>query len=248
MHHRLEIAGVQKRFGGVLAADSVSLTVAAGELLALVGPNGCGKTSLFNLITGFLRPDAGSIRFAGDEIIGESPEHVTRRGIVRKFQVPSVFESLSLQENIAVARYARTFAAGEASQSDDAMDDSDTGVLARVGLAERGGELAGSLAHGQKQWLEIAMALACRPRLLLLDEPTAGMTRGETLATAKLLTELRGIGGLSIIAIEHDLHFVAALDCRVAAMIQGRVVVEGTFAEVGEHAAVREAYLGQAHA
>jgi ABC-type uncharacterized transport system ATPase subunit len=232
----LAVRGLTKSFGGVRAVDAVDLTVAAGELLAVIGPNGCGKTTLFNLLTGQLRPDAGSVRIGGLEVAGLPPDRIARQGVGRKFQVPSVYDELTVAENLAIARLAAPKARRSAAD----------GILERVGLADRTDGPAGLLSHGQKQWLEIAMVLATRPRLVLLDEPTAGMTRAETLATIDLVRRLRDEDGVATIVIEHDMAAVAALGGRVAAMISGRVVVEGSFETVRAHPAVIEAYLGAA--
>ncbi|MFN8831720.1 MAG: ABC transporter ATP-binding protein [Labrys sp. (in: a-proteobacteria)] len=230
----LEVRGLTKSFGGVRAVDAVDLTLAAGELLAVIGPNGCGKTTLFNLLTGQLRPDTGSVRIGGLEVAGLAPDRIARQGVGRKFQVPSVYDELTVAENLAIARLAAPKTRRSAAD----------GLLERVGLADRTDWSAGSLSHGQKQWLEIAMVLATRPRLVLLDEPTAGMTRAETLATIDLVRRLRDEEGVATIVIEHDMAAVAALGGRVAAMISGRVVVEGSFDTVRAHPAVIEAYLG----
>jgi len=230
----LDIRGLTRSFGGVKAVDTLDLTLHEGELLAVIGPNGCGKTTLFNLMTGQLKPDAGSITIGGLEVAGLAPDRIARQGVGRKFQVPSVYDELTVAENLAIARLAAPKARRGAAD----------GLLERVGLADRTDWSAGSLSHGQKQWLEIAMVLATRPRLVLLDEPTAGMTRAETLATIDLVRRLRDEEGVATIVIEHDMAAVAALGGRVAAMISGRVVVEGSFDTVRSHPAVIEAYLG----
>ncbi len=232
----LEIRGLARRFGGVLAVDGLDLDLGEGELRAIIGPNGCGKTTLFNLICGELRPDAGEIRFAGRDLTALRPHAIARLGILRKFQVPSVYENLSVAENLLVARH---LAGGKGGGGE---------LLAEVGLAGRREVPAGHLSHGEKQWLEIAMVLAAGPRLLLLDEPTAGMTRTETLRTAALIRRLHAERGVAMIMIEHDMRFVAALDCPVSVMMRGRVLVTGSYAEIGRHPLVREAYLGDAAA
>ncbi len=231
----LEIRGLSRRFGGVLAVDGLDLELAEGELRAIIGPNGCGKTTLFNLISGELRPDAGDLRFAGRDLVALPPHAIARLGILRKFQVPSVYEELTVAENLLVASHL-------------AGGDEDPGLPAEVGLGERRQVPAGHLSHGEKQWLEIAMVLACRPRLLLLDEPTAGMTRAETARTAALIRRLHAERGVAMIIIEHDMRFVAALDCPVSVMMRGRILVTGSYEEVGRHPQVREAYLGDASA
>ncbi len=241
----LAIERLNKSFGGVRAADDITLNVASGEMLCLVGPNGCGKTTLFNMVTGFLRPDSGSIRFGGRDLTHGDPIEIARSGIARKFQVPSVFGDLTVRENLDVALNApgRVAAQIHAADGDDIG-----GVLAQVGLADMAGLIARTLSHGQKQWLEIAMVLALEPRLMLLDEPTAGMTRAETLASVDLIRKLHEDSGTAMILIEHDMGFVEALGCPVAVMLQGRIVAAGPFESVSALPEVREAYLGTAHA
>lgn len=234
----LDIRGLTRSFGGVKAVDTLDLTLHEGELLAVIGPNGCGKTTLFNLMTGQLKPDAGSITLSGVEIGGLPPNKIARLGIGRKFQVPSVYEELTVGENLALAKLA----------APGGRNDRPSPVLERAGLATRLDQPAGLLSHGQKQWLEIAMVLAARPRLVLLDEPTAGMTRAETLETIDILRRLRDEEGVTAIVIEHDMAAVAALGGRVAAMIRGRIVADGAFETIRAHPQVIEAYLGAAHA
>jgi len=236
----LAVSGLAKSFGGVVAADGLALTLGEGELLAVIGPNGCGKTTLFNLASGALRPDAGSIRFRGREIVGLPPWRIARLGIGRKFQVPGIFPQLSVAENLAVPRPADGAPGGAAGDAAEVER-----LLALAGLAARRDWPAGELPHGAKQWLEIAMLLAGRPSLLLLDEPTAGMSAAETRATADLIARIRAERGVAAIVIEHDMGFVERLDCRVAVMLRGTVAAEGRFAEVRRDARVREAYLGR---
>lgn len=231
----LEAHGLTRRFGGVTAVDGVDLEVAVGELHCIIGPNGAGKSTLFNMLCGTLRPTAGRIRFAGQEIVGLPVHRFARIGIARKFQVPSVFASMSVRDNLLVAVPPGVPVTDFSRRLDE--------VLERIALAPLADHQAGTLAHGQKQWLEIGMALMCAPRLLLLDEPTAGMTAEETHATAALLRSLRG--RLTTIAIEHDMRFVRDLDCHTMVMHQGRLIAAGRFVEIERDELVRDIYLGR---
>ncbi len=229
----LELQGLVKSFGTLRVIDTLDLELDTGELLCIIGPNGCGKTTLFNLICGELKPDNGLILLEGSDIASLKPFEVARRGVVRKFQVPSIYEELTVSDNIAVAANA-----GKA----------DRDVLGEIGLEERAGVLAGILSHGEKQWLEIGMVLATKPRLVLLDEPTAGMTRNETARTVELINQIHHQRGLSMIMIEHDMRFVEALDSDVAVMMDGNIISRGSYQEVSKIDAVKEAYLGTAPA
>ena len=231
----LRLQEVTRRFGGMRALDGVSLSVDAGATLCVIGPNGCGKTTLFNIITSQLRPSSGTVVFDGRPLVGLSPHAVARAGIARKFQVPSVFEDLTVAENLAVACHGLAPEVPRPSAGQ---------TLARVNLAGHADALAGSLAHGQRQWLEIGMLLAQAPRLMLLDEPTAGMTAAETLATADLVRRMALDAGTAVLVVEHDMRFVQALNARVVVMLAGRIVADGLFDEVRRLPAVREAYLG----
>ncbi|WP_340118997.1 ATP-binding cassette domain-containing protein [Pelagibius sp. 7325] len=234
MTQLLEVAEVEKDFGGVRAAAGLSLTLAEGEMLCLIGPNGCGKTTLFNLVTGALKPDSGSLRFAGKDLIGLEPYQVARLGILRKFQVPGIYPELSVAENLTVALVGSE-EAGDARLAD---------LLALARLEGKRGQEAGRLAHGEKQWLEIAMVLARRPRLLLLDEPTNGMTAAETAATVALIRDLHRRFGCAVLVIEHDMGFVRELGCPVALMVRGRIERRGSYEELQADPLVREVYLG----
>ncbi len=226
---------LRRSFGGVVAVRGVSFEIREGELGCIIGPNGAGKSTLLNMLCGTLRPSSGSIRYQGAEIVGLPVHEFARIGIARKFQVPSVFETMNVLDNLEVALPRRRRAMNGAATVERILD-----LLSLAPLADR---RAGVLAHGQKQWLEIGMALMAEPRLLLLDEPTAGMTAEETQKTAELLLSLRG--ALTIIAIEHDMRFVRALNCRTMVMHQGRVIAEGQFAAIEEDETVRDVYLGR---
>ena len=230
----LRVDAVTREFGGVRALDGVSLSVAPGELVCVIGPNGCGKTTLFNVITAQLRPTRGSVVFDGRPLVGLRPDRIARLGVARKFQVPSVFEDLTVAENVGVARFGTPAAA---------LPELDE-VLGDVQLSAHATALAGSLSHGARQWLEIGMLLAQAPRLMLLDEPTAGMTGPETIATVDLIRRLRARSGAACVVVEHDMRFVEALGARVVVMLAGRVVADGSFAEVRQLPEVRDAYLG----
>lgn len=221
-------------FGGVRAVDGIGFTLDKGAMMAVIGPNGCGKTTLFNMMTGVLRPSSGDIVFDGRSLVGLTPVAIARRGLIRKFQVPSIFPSLSVAGNMDVAR----------SVSGDSTEDT-RHILEMVGLAGEADQIAGTLSHGQKQWLELALVLAVKPRLVLLDEPAAGMTRAEKQKTIDMLARLRVKMDLSLVVIEHDMHFIEALDCPVKAMMRGRFVAEGSFDTVRRDPILRDGYLGR---
>jgi ABC-type branched-subunit amino acid transport system ATPase component len=223
----LSVEAVSKSFGGVSAVSEVSLALSAGEMRAIIGPNGCGKTTLFNLITGYHQPDRGRILFEGTDITGLALHQVARRGIVRKFQVPSLFPALTVADNIR--------AAGAADPHE---------LMQRISLEREADHPAATLAHGKKQWLELAMTLAAKPKLLLLDEPAAGMTQAERFATVELLNRLRHDTGIAIMLIEHDMKFIDAMDCEISVMDMGRIIASGSYEDMRANRQVREAYLG----
>jgi ABC-type uncharacterized transport system ATPase subunit len=228
----LQAENVGIRFGGLQALEALNLTVHDKELCCIIGPNGAGKSTFLNVLTGTLRPTSGSVRFLGHDIAGLPLHRIARLGIARKFQIPSVFPSLSVEDNLKVARW------GVPSPGRPVGE-----LLDLVALGSRAATLAGELAHGQKQWLEIGMALAIEPRLLLLDEPTAGMTPQETLATAQMLLRLKG--EFSIVAVEHDIRFVRALNCETLVLHQGRRLRSGPFHDIETDEMVRDVYLGR---
>jgi ABC-type uncharacterized transport system ATPase subunit len=238
----LKTEGLTKMFGGVRAVDEVDFEVKFDEMRCVIGPNGCGKTTLFNLMTGYLPPTAGMIRFLGEDISGLPMHRIARAGLVRKFQVPSVFPGLTVAANIEAAAQGKL---GRDRDREHAY--SVDRLLTTIRLDQRRQQLAGDLAHGQKQWLELAMVLATAPRLILLDEPAAGMTKTEKSETVRLLQTVREETRVSALVIEHDMDFVEALDCPVSVMIMGRMVVSGSYAEIRDNPMIREAYLGANH-
>ena len=228
----LQAENVGIRFGGLQALEALNLTVRDKELCCIIGPNGAGKSTFLNVLTGTLRPTSGSVRFLGHDIAGLPLHRIARLGIARKFQIPSVFPSLSVEDNLKVARWGVPSPVRPVGE-----------LLELVALTNRAATLAGELAHGQKQWLEIGMALAIEPKLLLLDEPTAGMTPQETLATAEMLLRLKG--EFSIVAVEHDIRFVRALNCETLVLHQGRRLRSGPFHDIETDEMVRDVYLGR---
>jgi branched-chain amino acid transport system ATP-binding protein/urea transport system ATP-binding protein len=228
----LQAENVGIRFGGLQALEALNLTVRDKELYCIIGPNGAGKSTFLNVLTGTLRPTSGSVRFLGQDIAGLPLHRIARLGIARKFQIPSVFPSLSVENNLNVARWSVSSPARPVRE-----------LLDLVALGKRATTLAGELAHGQKQWLEIGMALAIEPRLLLLDEPTAGMTPQETLATAEMLLRLKG--EFSIVVVEHDIRFVRALNSETLVLHQGRRLRSGPFHDIEADEMVRDVYLGR---
>jgi branched-chain amino acid transport system ATP-binding protein len=243
----LHVRSLVKRFGGLVALGGVDLTVEAGEFRAIIGPNGAGKSTFFNTLTGLLRPNSGQISFEGRDITGEPPHRVARRGMARTFQITSVFPDLSALENVQVALLAHArrswslWPRAHTLRAERAQE-----LLALVGVAADAAKLAGTLAHGDQKRLELAIALAGEPRLLLLDEPTAGMTAPERLEAIQLVHRIARELGLSCVFTEHDMAVVFAVATRITVMHQGRVLAEGTPAEVRARPDVQQIYLGEA--
>jgi branched-chain amino acid transport system ATP-binding protein len=241
----LSTLGLCKDFRGFRAVDSVDLSVPAGTVHALVGPNGAGKTTLFNLLTGFLRPSAGRIAVGGEDVTGDPPERVARRGVARSFQITSLFEQLTLREHVELALASRGGLGWRFWRSDRLLGrhrrDAEE-LLDRVGLADLADEPAGTLPYGRKRALELALALALDPRVLLLDEPTAGMGAEDVQRTVGLVREVRE--GRTVVLVEHNMSVVADLADRVTVLQAGSVLVEGPYEEVRRDPRVVQAYLG----
>jgi urea ABC transporter ATP-binding protein UrtD len=240
----LSTQGLEKHFGGLYAIDGLEFSLEEGELRCLIGPNGAGKTTFFNLVTGYLRPDRGTIRFRGTSIVGLAPHEICRRGIGRKFQVPNVFYDLTVADNLSVAQHGKVglgpliFRQPGRSQSDEVEE-----MLEVIALSSERDYPASALSHGEKQWLEIGMALINRPSLLLLDEPTAGMTAEETRETARLIKRLSK--GLTTVVIEHDIKFVREIADVVTVLHRGKALAQGLFQEIADNETVRNTYLGR---
>ncbi len=247
----LEVRNASKSFGNLVAVDQVSLRVEQGELRAIIGPNGAGKTTFFNLITGFFPPTSGQILLDGKDITRVPAVRRVAMGMARTFQVTEIFPELTIRENIRIAvesadglRLRPWLGRRDADRVNDRIDE----MLIATRLTEHADRLVGELSHGDQRSAEIAMALALRPRLLLLDEPTAGMGEQETYQVAGLIRRLHRHTGYTIVLIEHDMRVVFNLADRIMVLEQGRMLAEGTPNEIAADPAVQAAYLGSAAA
>ncbi len=241
----LRLRGLRKAFGRLTVIDDLDLDIEAGRITSVIGPNGAGKTTLFNLVTGRVPPDAGEIAFEERAITGLPPDAIARLGIARSFQITNVFPALSVLENARLAAQCRAPGALSPWCPADRMADVTAdarAVLEQVGLGRHQDRPAHTLSHGDQRHLEVAMALATRPRLLLLDEPTSGMSPVETAATMRLIGEIAR--RLTVLVIEHDMDLVMSLSHRVIVMAFGRKIADGTPEEVARDAEVRRVYLG----
>ncbi|HEY0393520.1 MAG TPA: ABC transporter ATP-binding protein [Candidatus Elarobacter sp.] len=242
----LAVRGVRKTFGALVASDDVHLGVRAGECHALIGPNGAGKTTLLAQLAGELAPDRGSVLFRARDVTGLSPDARARLGIARSFQITTLVDDFTAEDNVALAVQARGATALRFWRSafrDPALREPARASLARVGLAERAGVRASDLAHGEQRLLELAIALAQEPAVLLLDEPMAGLGHDESRAMIALLRGIKGT--VAMLLVEHDMDAVAQLTDRVTVLAGGRVVASGSYAAIRADETVRRAYLGE---
>ena len=231
----LRTEALTMRFGGVTAVEGADFSLDPGELRCLIGPNGAGKSTFFKCLIGQLRPSSGRIVFDGADIAGAQPHEIARRGIAIKTQVPSLFDGLSVRENLRLAS-ARGRGRAAARRAVDR-------ILAVCGLEDEAGRQAGRLPHGRRQWLELGVVLACEPRLMLLDEPTAGMTRAEVARTAAIVREIAR--DRALIVVEHDMQFIQMIAGRVTVFHQGRILAEDGVAAILADPRVRDVYLGK---
>ena len=242
----LEIKDLYRHFGGVTAIRGVHLTFMDNELRSVIGPNGAGKTTLFNVITGKLPASSGQILYRGQEITNKPPHEVVRLGICRTFQKSSIFPGVTVLENIRIAKQTQSGGARRifsARNSLPAVNEETWGILERLGLTDRAQLLARNLSHGDQRLMEIGIALAGAPQLLLLDEPTAGMSPRETERTTQLIRQLAK--EVAVILVEHDMEVVMSISDRISVMHQGEIIAEGTPVEIQQNEQVREAYLGK---
>ena len=242
----LEVSRLRKAFGGIKAVDAVDLTLALGELRALIGPNGAGKTTFFNLLTGHLAPDAGSVRFRGERVDGLAPHRIWHRGLARTFQIPAVFPNLTVVENVQVAlQSGRHRTLSLRGRGRDLERERAGSILDRVGLGSHGGRPAGVLPYGDLKKLELGIALASEPALLLLDEPAAGMAPAERRELMALVEAIARQSGLTLLFTEHDMDVVFAVADRITVLHQGRVIAEGRPEAVRADPEVQRVYLGE---
>ena len=247
----LEVKGVNKRFGGLQALGDVNLSVAENTTHAIIGPNGAGKSTLLNVLVGKLIPDSGSVMFDGQSVLGRKPHEINQMGISRVFQTPEIFSDLSVMENVMIPCFAKRdgsfrMHAIESVLSEKDIKEQAEEILSDVNMLERRDMIASSLSRGDKRRLEMAMCLVQDPRLLLLDEPTAGMARADTENTINLLKEIREKRGITMAIIEHDMNVVFSLAERITVLAQGTPLVEDIPDNIKGHPKVREAYLGEA--
>ena len=249
----LEVKNLTKHFGGLTAVKEVTFDIEKGELFSIIGPNGAGKTTLFNMITGFLRPSHGRILFEGKDITGKKAHLVAQKGIVRTFQVTTLFRNQTVFENVIVAHHIQSKASLAATvfntpfaRKDEAkIGEKSMEILELIGLAPLKNEFAKNLPHGYQRKLEVCIALASQPKLLLLDEPVTGMNPEETADMMKLIKKIQSIRGLTIILVEHDMKAVMGFSDRIMVLNYGRKIAEGSPEEIKSNKAVVEAYLGQ---
>ncbi len=247
----LEVKGVNKRFGGLQALGDVNLSVQENTVHAIIGPNGAGKSTLLNCLVGKLIPDSGSVMFDGQSVLGRKPYEINQMGISRVFQTPEIFADLTVLENVMIPCFAkrdgafRMHAIETVANEKDIVEMAET-MLADVNMLDKRNMHAGSMSRGDKRRLEMAMCLVQEPKLLLLDEPTAGMARADTNNTIDLLKEIKEKRDITMAIIEHDMHVVFSLAERITVLAQGTPLIEETPENIKGHPKVREAYLGEA--
>ena len=241
----LDVRRLQKRFGGVVATDDVVLEVERGEVHALIGPNGAGKTTLIAQLSGALRPDSGQILFDGTDVTRASSSQRVRQGLARSYQITSIFRRFTVLDNVALSVQARSGSSlsfWRPLAAETALFDEARAMLDQVGLGARADELAGNLAHGEQRQLEVGLALATKPKLLLLDEPMAGMGPEESERMIELIGKIRG--AVTVLLVEHDMDAVFRLADRLSVLVQGRVIATGNPDEIKSNPEVKKAYLG----
>ena len=241
----LEVKGISKSFGGFLAVNKATLEVRKGEIVAVIGPNGAGKTTLFNLVTGILKPDEGQVLFKGEEITGLPAYKTCKKGITRSFQVVNIFSRLTVFENVRISvlsQQGKTYHWFKPSR--EFVNEETSEILKSVGLINRKYNVCGALSHGDQKVLEIAIALAGKPELLILDEPTAGMSPEETARCIDLIKQLSQSLGLTILFCEHDMELVFAIAQEIMVMVRGSTIAQGPPDEVRRNQQVQDAYLG----
>ncbi|HKK84407.1 MAG TPA: ABC transporter ATP-binding protein [Roseovarius sp.] len=246
----LEVKDVNKRFGGLQALGDVNLSVAENSCHAIIGPNGAGKSTLLNCLVGKLIPDTGSVMFDGKSVLGRKPYEINQMGISRVFQTPEIFGDLSVLENMMIPIFARRDGAFRMHAVEDTANEKEVveqaeHMLESLNMADKRHMHSASMSRGDKRRLEIGMCLAQNPRLLLLDEPTAGMARADTNNTIDLLKQIKDERDITIAIIEHDMHVVFSLAERITVLAQGTPLVEDTPEKIKGHPKVREAYLGE---
>jgi branched-chain amino acid transport system ATP-binding protein len=247
----LEVINVNKRFGGLQALGDVNLDIPAGTVHAIIGPNGAGKSTLLNVLVGKLIPDTGTVMFDGQSVLGRKPFEINQMGISRVFQTPEIFSDLTVFENMLIPCFAkrdgsfRMHAFESMAREKDIIEKAEH-MLSDVNMIDKRNMVASSLSRGDKRRLEMAMCLVQEPKLLLLDEPTAGMARADTNNTIELLKEIHASREITMVIIEHDMHVVFSLAKRITVLAQGTPLVEDTPENIKGHPKVKEAYLGEA--